>query len=89
MPIWWFWQGHVLEIGTNAKIAIMITVEYILAQGKISTIGIKSFSGNEEEKIQLSCSGISWVVNDLVSFFLVGSLHWQLSYTEESSTPCS
>ena len=33
--------------------AIMITVEYILAQGKISTIGIKSVSGNDEEEKKL------------------------------------
>ena len=34
----------------NTKMTIMITVEYNLAQRKMSTIGIKSFSGNEEEK---------------------------------------
>ena len=48
LPIWWFWQSHVLEIGTNTKMAIMITVEYILAQRKISAIGIKSLIGNDK-----------------------------------------
>ena len=37
-------------------------------------------------KIELFCSGISWVVDDHVSFFLIGSLHWQLPYSEQSST---
>ena len=42
----------------------MITVEYILAQGKISTIGIKSLSGNDKKqkqnkKLEVSCSGYS------------------------------
>ena len=32
---------------TNTKMVIIITVEYILAQGKISTIDIKSLSGND------------------------------------------
>ena len=57
--------------------AIVTTVKYILAQEKISTIGVK---------LELSCSDISWVVNDLLSFSLIGSLHWQLPYTEQSST---
>ena len=56
-----------------------------MAQGKISTIGIKSLSGNDKKKKKLSCSGISWVVNDLVSFPLIGSLYWQIPYTEQSS----
>ena len=38
-------------MGTNTKMAIMITVECILAQGKISTIGIKSLGGNYNKKI--------------------------------------
>ena len=61
LTIWWFWQSHVLEIGTNTKKANMITVEYILAQGKIYTIGIKSLSWNDnkQKKIELSCSDIS------------------------------
>ena len=85
LPIWWFRQSHVLEIGTNTKMVIMITVEYILVQGKISTIGIKSLSGNDKN-IEISCSGISWVVNDPVSFLLdwfptlTTSLHWTILY---------
>ena len=39
--------------------AFIITVEHILAQRKISTISIKSFSVNEEKKLELSCEGIS------------------------------
>ena len=66
--------------------AIMITVENILTQRKISTIGIKSFVEMKKKKLELSRSGISWAVNVLVSFFLIGSLHWQLPYTEQSST---
>ena len=88
LTVWWLRQSHVLQINTNTKMAIIITVENILAQRKISTIGIKSFSGKEEKKQEVSCSGISWVVNDLVSFFLIGSLHRQLLYTEQSSTYC-
>ena len=66
--------------------AIMITVENILTQRKISTIGIKSFVEIKKKKLELSRSGISWAVNVLVSFFVIGSLHWQLPYTEQSST---
>ena len=40
--------SHVLEIGTDIKMAIMITVEYILAQGRICTIGITCLSENDK-----------------------------------------
>ena len=49
LTIWWFWQSLVLEIGKNTNMAFMISVEYILAQGKISAIGIKSLSGNDKK----------------------------------------
>ena len=84
LTIWWLWQSHVLEIIINTKISILITVEYILAQRKIFTIGIIFLW--KWQKLELSCSGISWVVHDLVSFFLIGSLHWQLPYNDNFPT---
>ena len=58
-----------LEINKNTKMAIVIAVEYILAQRKISTstIGIKYFSGSKK-KLEFSCSGIFWVVMILLAF---------------------
>ena len=41
---------------------------YILAQRNMSSISMKSFSGNEEKTLELYCSGISWVVMILLAF---------------------